>query len=326
MSTNAHSMRAVIAALGANLLIAVLKLIAAIVTGSVATLAEAVHSFADCGNQFLLLIGDRLAQHGPTEKHPFGRAVERYFWPFIVSILLFSVGGLFAMYEGIHKLFFASHAGEGEVASASSNLWNYVVLGASFLLESYSCTVAMREFQKTRGNRPFFTALQDAKDPTLPIVVLEDLVALLGLSIALLGIFLSDMTHWSGWDALGSLLIGVLLTCVAVFLSRKTHSLLVGESASIEERAAIKKITEGTPGVMRVVQLLSVYRGPDDVLIALKVAFDRGMIVENVETTINEIEVRIRGAFPQIRWIFIEPDSAYDIAQDERPRGSLLPD
>ncbi|MEI8254510.1 MAG: cation diffusion facilitator family transporter [Deltaproteobacteria bacterium] len=324
MSHENSSTRAVVAALGANLLIALLKFVAAFVTGSVATLAEAVHSVADTGNQGLLLVGDRLGKRGPTEKHPFGRAVERYFWPFVVSILLFSVGGLFAVYEGVHKL--TGHDAASAHTHHASNLWNYVVLGASFLLESYSCTVAMRAFRKQRGSMGFFEALNHAKDPTIPVVLLEDLGALLGLTIALTGIFLADLTGWGGWDGLGSLLIGVLLCFVAVFLSRKTHSLLVGESASAEERGKIKQVTEATPGVMRLVQLLSVYRGPDDVLIALKVAFDRGMPVERVEETIDLIEEQIRGFYPQAKWIFIEPDAKYDARQDDRPLGSLMPD
>ncbi len=322
MSHGNSSTRAVVAALGANLLIALLKFVAAFVTGSVATLAEAVHSVADTGNQGLLLIGDRLGQRGPTEKHPFGSAVERYFWPFVVAILLFSVGGLFAVYEGVHKL-----TGHAEVSTHhASNLWNYIVLGASFLLESYSCTVAMRAFRTQRGTMGFFEALNHAKDPTIPVVLLEDLGALLGLTIALTGILLSDVTGWGGWDGLGSLLIGVLLCFVAVFLSRKTHSLLVGESATVEERGRIKQATEATPGVTRLVQLLSVYRGPDDVLIALKVAFERGMPVERVEETIDLIEDRIRACYPQAKWIFIEPDAKYDAHQDGRPLGSLMPD
>lgn len=324
MTSKTSPTRAVIAALGVNLLIALLKFVAAFVTGSVAALAEAVHSVADTGNEGLLLVGEKLGQRGPTEAHPFGRAVERYFWPFVVSILLFSVGGLFAAYEGFQKLW--GHEGPAASLHRASSLWNYIVLGGSFLLEGYSFSVAMRAFRAQRGAQGFFEALGHAKDPTVPVVLLEDLGALVGLSIALVGIALADLTGLAAFDGLGSLFIGLLLCFIAVFLSRKTHSLLVGESATVEERGRIKQITEAIPGVMRLVQLLSVYRGPDDVLIALKVAFDRGMPVERVEETIDDIEAKIRAEYPQARWIFIEPDAKYDAHQDERPFGSLLPD
>lgn len=326
MSAQGNSTRAIVAALAGNVIIAILKFVAAFITGSASTLAEAVHSVADCGNQILLIVGMRLSDHGPTEKHPFGRAVERYFWPFVVSILLFSVGGLFAVYEGVHKLIEAfGHGGGAHDPNAASVLWNYGVLGTSFVLESFSCAVALKEFNHSRGDQGFFPALLGAKDPTIPVVLLEDFAALFGLGIALLGIGLSQLTGWVGFDALGSLFIGILLVVVAVFLARKTHSLLLGESASDDDRARIQSITESVEGVAAVTQILAVHRGPEDVLVALKVSFVRGLPIEAVEKLVDEIETRVRAELPKMQQIFIEPDSNYDAGKDGRPIGLLMP-
>ncbi len=321
MSGSANSVRVVIAALLGNLLIALSKFVAAFVTGSAATLAEAVHSVADTGNQILLLLGMRLSRRDPSEKHQFGRTIERYFWPFIVSIMLFSVGGMFAAYEGVHKL---RTLHEPETAHGS-NLWNYGVLGLSFIFELYSCSVALAEFNKFRGTKRFFAALVETKDPTIPVVLMEDIAALVGLAVALCGVGLSDLTGWKGWDGVASLAIGVLLCFVAFFLGRKTHSLLIGESATVEDRLRIRVITEGVVGVRRVRQLLSVHRGPDDVLVAMKVDFDRALDIDHIEGLIDQIELELRKEMPHMRQIFIEPDSKYDGHADPRPDASVLP-
>lgn len=321
MSGSANSLRVVVAALLGNLLIALSKFVAAFITGSAATLAEAVHSVADTGNQILLLLGMRLSQRDPSEKHQFGRTIERYFWPFVVSLLLFSVGGAFAIYEGVHRL---THLHDPETAHGS-NLWNYGVLGLSFVFEAYSCSVALAEFNKYRGKKAFFAALMETKDPTIPVVLMEDIAALVGLGLALLGVGFSDLTGWAGCDGVASLLIGVLLCVVAVFLGRKTHSLLVGESASVEDRARVRAIVEGVTHVRGVLQLLSVHRGPDDVLLAIKIDFDRSITMDTLEDTINTIEKELRQAMPHMRQIFIEPDSKYDGHADPRPDSSVLP-
>jgi cation diffusion facilitator family transporter len=326
MSAEANSTKVVLAALAGNLAIAISKFVAAFVTGSTATLAEAVHSVADTGNQVLLLFGMRLALQKPTEQHPFGRTIERYFWPFVVSIMLFTVGGVFAVYEGIHKI--ASMATVVDDLTASehgSSWWNYGVLGTSFLFESYSFSVAWREFRKYKGDRSLVAALVEAKDPTIPVVIMEDTAALLGLAIALVGVGLSDLTGWAGWDGIASLVIGLLLCFVAYFLARETHSLIVGESATVADRRAVARIALAVPGVRGVTQLLSMHRGPDDVLLALKLDFSRDLSVSELEKTTDAVEEAIRKELPHMAQIFIEADSKYDGHADARPDASVLP-
>ena len=315
MSAPANNMRVVIAALAGNSLIAISKFFAAFISGSAGTLAEAVHSVADTGNQALLLLGMKLGARAPTEEHPFGRAAEKYFWPFIVAILLFSVGGAFAVYEGVHDL---QGIFKGEHEEGGTKLWSYIVLGTSFLFESYSFSVAFGEFKKTKGDLSTLRTMIQAKDPTIPVVLMEDTAALIGLFLALVGLGLSDLTGWPGWDGVASLLIGVLLCGVAYFLARETHSLLVGESATPADRKRCKELTLSVAGVVDVRQLLSMHRGPDEVLIAMKVQFSAGMTVEKVEETINAIEAKIRSELPSMRYIFIEPDSTYEPPKDPR--------
>jgi len=314
MSARADSTKVVIAALAGNLLIATSKFVAAFLTGSAATLAEAVHSCADTGNQVLLLFGMKLSLRRPTEQHPFGRAIERYFWAFVVSIMLFTVGGVFAVFEGYHKLLAVT---EHTDVVHGSNLWNYVVLGVSAAFETYSFLVAMGEFRKLRGQRSTLRAMIESRDPTIPVVVLEDSAALAGLFLALVGIGLSDLTGWRGFDGIASLLIGVLLCGVAVFLANETHSLIVGESATPADRAKVRRIVEAVAGVRAVTQMLSMHRGPDDVILALKVDFERALEVGTIEQTINDIETRVREELPHMRHIFVEPDATYRAALDE---------
>jgi divalent metal cation (Fe/Co/Zn/Cd) transporter len=199
------------------------------------------------------------------------------------------------------------------------------VLGFSFVLESFSFRVAWREFKKTKGPRSTVRALVDARDPTIPVVLLEDTAALVGLAIALAGVGLADLTGWRGWDGIASMLIGVLLAVVAVFLARETHSLILGESATVEDRRRVHEIALGVPGVKRITQLLSMHRGPTDVLLALKVAFDEKLTVAEMEATIDTVEDAIRKDLPQMKQIFIEPDSKYDGVVDPRPNASVLP-
>jgi cation diffusion facilitator family transporter len=312
----AHSggdpLKVIRAALFANLGIAVCKLVAAYLSRSTATLAEAVHSIADTGNQGLLYAGMVLSTRRDQD-HPFGRAAERYFWPFVVALLLFTLGGVFAIYEGVHKLF-------APEAPDLSNFWSLrrgpltslVVLGASAVMEGYSCTVALREFRREARGRPVATALFEVKDPTIPLVLLEDISALVGLSIALVAVTLSALTRNGVWDALGSILIGILLMVVAVLIARDTHSLLLGERATPEMERAAQRATEEVAGVRRVTQLLTMHLGPDFVVLAMKVAFAPDMHLERLEETINEIERRIREENPAMKKIFIEPDSHGD--------------
>lgn len=297
------------AALLANAGIACAKLVAAVLSGSAAMLAEGVHSVADTANQALLLLGMRRAGRPATALHPFGSYRESYFWAFIVSLLLFFVGGVFAVYEGVHKLMHHQpHAG--------SLLAPLIVLGISVALELTSFTVAFREFNKDRGRRRIRDALFSGKDPVIPLVLLEDTGAVIGLVIALASVTVTAVTGRPAADAMGSILIGVLLCSVGVLLAKDTHSLLIGESIDAATRAEVVRTAEQTAGVLGVAQILSLHLGPDAVLLALKVRFDSGLALAEIERTINDLEARVRAKFPMMRRIFVEPDSDYDAAKD----------
>ncbi len=305
MSAGADSRKVVLAALLGNVAIALCKFGAAYLSQSTATLAEAVHSLADTGNQALLLVGLRLAARPADERFPFGRATEKYFWPFVVALILFSVGGAFAIWEGIsHALAPAVHSG--------SRLWSYGVLGVSFVFESLSIRVAIREFRVLSKGKTWRQAIMDTRDPTIPLVLAEDATALAGLTIALVAIGLSQLTGHGFWDPLGSVIIGVLLCSVAIALAKITHGLLIGASAAPEDQGQVMAIAESTPGVVRMTQILTMHLGPDVVILTMKVAFTPKMHVEEVEATINEMERRIRKEMPHMRKIFIEPDSHGD--------------
>ncbi len=311
----ADSKKVVVAALAGNLAIAACKFAAAFLSGSSATLAEAVHSVADTGNQGLLLIGMALAAKPPDARFPFGRSGEKYFWPFVVALMLFSVGGAFAVYDGIEHMMHPE-------PSSGSRWWSYGVLGVSLAFEAVSFRVAWREFKVLAKGRPWLEAARDARDPTIPLVLAEDATALLGLVIAFVAVLVSDLTGQALWDPLGSVCIGLLLCGVAIALARLTHGLLIGASAHPEEEGQALEITESVSGVVRVTQILTFHVGPDVVILSMKIAFDQGMVVETVEDTINEIERRIRGAMPTMRKIFIEVDAKGDGRGLERARAA----
>jgi cation diffusion facilitator family transporter len=324
MSHGTNNVRVVIAALAGNALIAVSKFFAAFMTGSLATLAEAIHSVADTANQLLLLVGLRRAEKPPTTLHPFGHAVESYFWPFMVSILIFALGGLFALVEGIRDLA-AIMSGRMELMHHGSPWWSYGVLGTSIIFEGMSFRVAFIEFGKLRNGRSIWQTLMHAKDPTIPVVLAEDSAALIGLVTAFLAVLLSDVTGWHGFDAIGSLVIGILLAAVAYFLAKRTHSLLIGESASVEDCARVETVAKSVPGVTGVRQMLSMHLGPQNVILAMKVGFDRSLTMGELETAIDDVELRIREELPHMRYIFVEPDGNYRLELDAG-RPSELPD
>lgn len=320
MST-ADSKKVVVAALAGNLAIAACKLAAALLSASTATLAEAVHSFADSGNQGLLLVGLTLARRPADDRFPFGRAAEKYFWPFVVALMLFSVGGAFAIFEGFRHLTSAeghegvrmlSYAIAGRTVAFPSSWPNYAVLGTSFLFEALSFRVALREFKVMSRGKPWRQALLEARDPTIPLVLAEDTTALVGLGIALGAVILSNITGNGMWDPAGSIVIGALLCAVAITLARVTHGLLIGVGALPEDRARVLAIVEAVEGVERVTQILTMHLGPDVVILALKVAFRPEMKVREVEEVIDLIEVKLRADLPEMRKIFIEPDSRGD--------------
>jgi len=301
--------KTVTTALLANAGIACAKLVAALLSGSAAMLAESVHSIADTANQALLLLGMRRAAHPPTALHPFGMHRESYFWAFIVSLLLFFLGGVFAIREGIHKLIHHEHH-EGSLIAP------LIVLGISAALELTSFTVALREFNKGRGSRRIGEALFSGKDPVIPLVLLEDTGAVIGLVIALVAITATAVTGRAAPDAVGSILIGTLLCGIGILLGKDTHSLLMGEAIDPETRGEVVKIAEQTAGVLSVGQVLSLHLGPDAVLLALKVRFDPGLVVPDVERAINDLEARVREKLPIMRRIFVEPDSTYESTKD----------
>lgn len=307
------SKKVVYAAMVGNGLIAISKFAAGIFTGSASMISEAVHSVADTSNQGLLLYGMKRARRRPTKLHPLGYAPESYFWPFMVAIVIFLLGGVFAIYEGVHGFML----GEEGHTEQGDPMWNYIVLGAAIVFESTVFYVALKEFWKLKGDRKAVDVFLRAKDPTIPVVLMEDTAALLGLVIALVAVGLIQATGWFGWDAMGSLTIGVLLVGVSFLLAKETHSLLIGESASPESRQRVVDIVEGDADVEEVTQLISMHRGPEDVILALKVHFLRNLEVDAVEEAIDRMEAVIREAMPEMKRIFIEPDSHYDATEDD---------
>ncbi|SDY59620.1 cation diffusion facilitator family transporter [Herbiconiux ginsengi] len=299
MSTSGGN-KAILAALGANLGIALTKFIAFFFSGSSSMLAEGVHSLADSGNQLLLLLGGRQAKKKADKEHPFGYGRERYVYAFVVSIILFSVGGVFSIYEGIEKLA-APHPIE--------NAWlPILVLVIAMVLEGFSLRTAVRESNHSRGKQSWVQFVRRAKAPELPVVLLEDTAALLGLAFAFIGVVLSVITGNGTWDGIGTLFIGALLVAVAVVLGMETKSLLVGEGASDADTAAIIGAIEATPNVDRLIHMKSLYLGPDELLVAAKIALPPESELRDVAATIDQVEENIRSAVPIARVIYIEPD------------------
>ncbi len=293
--------KAVLAALAANLGIAVTKFIAAGLSGSSSMLAEAIHSVADSGNQVLLLIGGKRAEREATPKHPFGYGRERYVYAFIVSVVLFSVGGLFAMYEGIHKL---QHP-EG------IHSWRWLpvlVLVISIILEAFSFRTAVTEISHVKDAKTSWLGfIRRSRSPELPVVLLEDTAALIGLVFALLGVGLTLITDNGIFDALGTLSIGVLLVVVAVVLAVEMKSLLIGESATGENVEEIEKALVG-PGVHTVIHMRTLHLGPDELLVAAKIGVESDESAGSVARAIDDAEARVRAAVPIARVIYLEPD------------------
>ncbi|HEX6497814.1 MAG TPA: cation diffusion facilitator family transporter [Micromonosporaceae bacterium] len=300
MSANGGT-RAVVAALLANLGIAVTKFAAALLSGSSSMLAEALHSVADSGNQVLLLVGGRRSQREATMAHPFGYGRERYVYAFIVSVVLFAVGGLFAVYEGVHKI-------QHPEAITSWQWLPIAVLVVAIALESMSFRTAVRETNQIRGRASWREFIRHAKAPELPVVLLEDSAALVGLAFALVGVGLTLITGNGVWDGAGTLAIGALLVTVAVILGVETKSLLIGESASTDQTAAIEQALVADPSVERVIHMRTMHLGPDELLVAVKIAVAHDETAGQVAKAIDAAEERIRAAVPIARVIYIEPD------------------
>ena len=292
--------RAIIAAMLANAGIAVAKFVAYVVTGSAAMLAEAIHSVADTSNQGLLLLGGRQARRVADDQHQFGYGRERFFWSFVVALVLFSLGGLYSIYEGIEKIL---HPHELESIG-----WAIGVLLVAIVLESFSFRTAIVEANKVRADRGWWQYIRSSRSPELPVVLLEDAGALFGLLLALTGIGLYVVTGDVVWDAVGTLCIGALLVVIAVFLTIEMKSMLIGESALESDIVAIKQALEASRDVVRVIDLRTQHIGPDELLVAAKVEFSGSLSATGLAAAINESETSIRASVPYAHRIYLEPD------------------
>lgn len=294
------STRAIIAALLANLGIAISKLVAFAFTGASSMLAEAVHSFADTGNQFLLLLGGRRASRPPTAEHPFGFGRERYFWGFVVAIVLFTLGAAFALYEGIEKVLHPH--------PLDDPAWAIGVLLVAIGLESFSFRTAIHEARPHKGDLTWPQFIRRSKEPELPVVLLEDLAALVGLLLALSAIGLTIVTDNGVWDGLGTVAIGLLLGVVAIVLAIEMKSLLIGEAADPAEQAEIEAALRRADRVRDVIFVRTQHFGPSELLVSAKVEFDPTLTMAELATTIDAAETAVRDAVPSARYLFIEPD------------------
>ena len=294
------SRKAILAAFAANLGIAILKFVAFVITGSAGLLAEAVHSLADTGNQSLLFLGGRRARQEATKEHPFGYGRERYFWAFVVAVVLFTLGGAFAIYEGVERL--------RHPHSPESLGWAVGVLVAAIVLETLSFRTAITEANHTRGGQPWSRFIRRSKAPELPVVLLEDFGALVGLTFALAGVVLATVTDNARFDAVGSLAIGILLCAIAIVLAIEMKSLLIGESAGPQMEAAIAEAIESHPLVHKLIHMRTEHFGPDELLVGAKLEFDSTLSFEEVTRAIDDVERLVRERVPQAEFIYIEPD------------------
>ena len=294
----AESKLAVFGAIAANVAIAAMKFTAAAATGSSAMLSEGIHSLVDSGDGVLLLVGMRLADRPADERHPFGYGKELYFWSLIVAVMIFGVGGGVSIYEGILRLL--------DPRPLEDAGWSYAILGAAAVFEGASLGIALWQFKKSIGDEPFWQSLRTSKDPTLYTVMAEDSAALLGLAAAAIGIFGSHQLRMPAFDAGASIVIGLLLCGVSTLLIVQARKLLVGAAVASDVAEAIRAIAQGEPSVHRAGWPLTMYLGPDDVLLALDAEFNAGVPAEEVSRAVNRIEDAVRKRFPEIGRIYIE--------------------
>jgi cation diffusion facilitator family transporter len=297
----AHSRIVIFAALAGNTAIAVTKFAAAIFTGSSAMMSEAVHSVVDTGNQLLLLNGLRRAAKPPTERHPLGYGLQLYFYTFVVAVLIFGVGAVVSVLHGIERI---------RHPEPIENVWiNYLVLAFGVIFEGASWIIAQRAFNQERAGRGWLAAVKSSKDPTVFTVLFEDTAALLGLLVALLGVFFSQALNMPVLDGVASVGVGLILAATAFFLAAESQSLLTGEAAAPHTRTEIKAIAGAQPGVARVNELITMHFGPCDILVTLSLDFDDAMPAGEVERTVTRIEKAIKSAHPDVTRIFIEAQS-----------------
>ncbi|MGI9601742.1 MAG: cation diffusion facilitator family transporter [Acidimicrobiales bacterium] len=301
------STKAIVAAFFANLGIALAKLVGFFVTGASSMLAESVHSFADSGNQGLLLWGGRAAKKAPDEEHQFGYSRERYFWSFVVSLVLFTLGSLFATFEGIEKI---RHPHELESIGVAIGI---LIFG--ILIEGWSFRTAVVEARPVKGNATWVSFIRHSRTPELPVVLLEDLGALVGLCLALGAIGMAQITGDPIWDGIGTLSIGILLGVIAIILAIEMRSLLLGEGATKADMKKIRAAIESTPKVQHLIHIRTQHLGPEDLLVACKVHFDEGLSVSELADAINAVEQRVRAQVPYARPMYIEPDIRRQVAE-----------
>jgi cation diffusion facilitator family transporter len=299
MAGQGDSNRAILFALGANFTIFATKGVAAFITGSGAMLAETVHSLADCGNQLLLLLGMRQARTPPSPEYPLGYGKAIYFWSFLVAVMLFSVGGMFSVYEGIHKL---QHP-----EPLKQWWWAVGVLVIGIIAEAVSMRACLVEVNKARGSRSLQRWFRDSRQAELVVIFGEDLAALFGLVFALIAIVLAVLTGNPAWDAIGTLAIGILLVVIAVFVAIEVKAMLIGQSADPNVNAALKGFLEQRPEIARVFSLITLQLG-NDLMVAVKAQLNRSSAEK--EDVINGIEKALKQQFPQVKWSFFEPDNA----------------
>jgi cation diffusion facilitator family transporter len=304
------SRKAILAAFFANLGIAIAKFVGFAITRSASMLAEGVHSLADTGNQALLLLGGHRAKRDETPMHPYGYGRERYFWAFAVALVLFSMGGLFALYEGIQKFRHPHDVDNLGVAVA--------ILVLALVLESFSLRTAVKESSHVKGPKvSWWTFVRTTKQPELPVVLLEDIGAGIGLLLALGGVVLAAVTDEPRWDAVGSMSIGVLLIVIAIFLIIEMKGLLIGEAADRGSKEKITEAIESGPGVDRLIHMRTQHIGPDEILVTAKVEYSSSMAIDDVVAAINATEDAVRAAVPAATIIYIEPD----LHRDDHPDG-----
>jgi len=288
-------------AIVANVAIAISKFVAAYFTGSSAMLSEGIHSLVDSGNGLLILLGLKRSQQPADAQHPFGYGKELYFWTIIVAVLIFAVGGGMSFYEGIKHI--------QNPTPLNDPTWNYVVLGLAMVFEGVACFLAFREFQKTRGDLSFWKALRRSKNPAVFAILLEDLAALLGLAVALLGVFLGHYLENPYFDGGASLVIGLLLVCMAVFMLNEAKGLLIGEGVDAATLENLHAIARRDPRVVQINRPLTMYLSPEEVLLNLDVQFRPDLTAEETEQAVDQLEAAIQQEYPAIQHIYVETSS-----------------
>ncbi|KMO37542.1 cation transporter [Methylobacterium variabile] len=311
-----ESSAAIYTAAGANLAIAAAKFVGAFLTGSSAMLAEGVHSVVDTANQILLLVGLKRAKKPANARFPFGYGREVYFYAFLVALLIFLGGGAFAVFEGVHKLQHPEPAADAVILGRTIPGFtiNLAILGFAVAAEGFSCFVALRAFWGEKGQLPPITAIRRSKDPALFTVLVEDVAALIGLMVALAGVVLAEVLEQPAFDGIASIVIGLILIGMAIFLMIETHGLLVGEAAEPELVAGLHEVARSEPGVHHVNEVLTQHLGPADVLVNVSLDMDDALKAGEIEQLVGRLETRMRGLSPKVRRVFIEIQARQDAA------------